>query len=101
MELFGDVYFYIGMRFHSVVFQTIISGRNYILDYTEPNKVIISSFIKDIDEEKYFCNRYILLQKDKVSTEIFKNEEQQFICDSQSVKKRMNIYIERLHEVFD
>jgi len=39
MEIYSDAHFNIGMRFHSVVLQTISSNKNYVLDSTEPKKV--------------------------------------------------------------
>jgi polysaccharide pyruvyl transferase WcaK-like protein len=52
----------IGMRYHSVFFQTLLNGNNYIIDYTEPNKGKIAGFIKDIDENSFYKDRYINLQ---------------------------------------
>lgn len=67
----------IGMRYHSIVFQTLVSGNNYILDYTEPNIGKISGFLKDIDKAKFYTDRYINLQESKLvnfkfSTDKFK-----------------------------
>lgn len=55
----------IGMRFHSVVLQTILNGNNIILDYTEPNKGKIYGFLKDIDEISFYRDRYWVLQNIK------------------------------------
>ena len=55
----------IGMRFHSVVLQTILNGNNIILDYTEPNKGKIYGFLKDIDEINFYKDRYWVLQNMK------------------------------------
>lgn len=52
----------VGMRFHSVVLQTILNGNNIILDYTEPQKGKISGFINDIDRLGFYNKRYINLQ---------------------------------------
>lgn len=63
MQYFYYAQLNIGMRFHSVVLQTILNGNNVILDYTEPGKGKINGFLKDIDVEKFYYNRYFCLQR--------------------------------------
>jgi polysaccharide pyruvyl transferase WcaK-like protein len=48
-----------GMRFHAIIFQTLLNGRNFVLDYTEPNKGKIIGFLKDVN---FDMERYINLQ---------------------------------------
>lgn len=52
----------IGMRFHSVVFQTIVNGKNFVLDYTEPGKGKINGFMKDFFKNIDYQSRYSNLQ---------------------------------------
>jgi len=51
----------IGMRYHSIVFQALLSGNNYILDYTNNKTGKIISFINDIDKDGFYKNRYFSL----------------------------------------
>jgi polysaccharide pyruvyl transferase WcaK-like protein len=51
----------IGMRYHSVVFQTLLHGNNFILDYTNKKNGKINSFIKDIDKWGFYKSRCINL----------------------------------------
>lgn len=69
--LFENASFCIGMRFHSVVIQTICSGKNYILDYTEPKKGKIFGFTRDIDSTGFYDKRYICLQNQKPKLDLF------------------------------
>jgi len=62
MEVFRNAFLNMGMRFHSVVFQTLLHGGNIILDYTEPGKGKISGFLHDIGGEAFYKTRYINLQ---------------------------------------
>lgn len=62
MEVFQNAFLNAGMRFHSVVFQTVLSGKNIILDYTEPGKGKISGFLYDIGGDAFYKNRYVNLQ---------------------------------------
>jgi len=68
LQVYSQAKFNIGMRFHSVVFQTMVSGKNFILDYTEPNKGKIAGFLNDIDPAGFYSDKYICLQSDEMST---------------------------------
>ncbi|MEZ5022799.1 MAG: polysaccharide pyruvyl transferase family protein [Chitinophagales bacterium] len=59
---FHNAEFCLGMRFHSVLFQTIVNQKNYVLDYTEKSVGKISGFINMVNGEAFYKNRYILLQ---------------------------------------
>lgn len=55
----------VGMRYHSVLMQTILSGNNIILDYTEPNVGKISGFIKELDNPEFYNERYYNFSDEK------------------------------------
>lgn len=55
----------IGMRFHSVVLQTILNGQNIILDYTAPNMGKIGGFLQQIDASEHYRDSYINLQTEQ------------------------------------
>jgi len=57
-ELYSKAKYCIGMRFHSIVFQTLLNGNNFVLDYTHPQKGKIVGFLKDI---QFDFKRYISL----------------------------------------
>lgn len=98
IEVYQNAYFNVGMRFHSVVLQTIVSGKNYVLDYTEPKKGKIYGFLFDIDKENFYASRYISLQEDSINTNILNEENLKFDINEDSVKERLKIYIEKLQE---
>jgi polysaccharide pyruvyl transferase WcaK-like protein len=52
----------IGMRYHSVVFQTLLNGNSYVLDYTDNKTGKIISFLEDIDNSGFYKDRYINLK---------------------------------------
>ena len=68
LQIYSQAKFNIGMRFHSVVLQTMVSGKNFVLDYTEPNKGKIAGFLNDIDQAGFYSDKYICLQSDEIST---------------------------------
>lgn len=63
MELFYNASFCVGMRFHSVVLQTILNGKNIVIDYTEKGNGKINNFLKDVDKNNFYDYRYINLQE--------------------------------------
>lgn len=63
MKLYKEAKMCVGMRFHSVVLQTILNGNNYIVDYTEPKKGKISGFLNQIGAYDFYADRYINLQE--------------------------------------
>ncbi len=99
MEIYSNAYLNIGMRFHSVVLQTISSGKNYVLDYTEPKKGKIFGFLNDIDKNNFYNPRYISLQEDEITTGIIQNTDEKFIFDKNDTLEKMNIYTEKLKEL--
>lgn len=99
IQTYQNAYFNIGMRFHSVVLQSIASGRNYILDYTEPRKGKISGFLMDIDKNSFYTYRYTALQGDKISMDIIKNIDETFTFDNSTIEKNLVIYLNKLKEL--
>lgn len=50
-----------GMRFHSVVLQTLLNGNNIILDYTHPTKGKTIGFIRQLGLEEKYKDSYVSL----------------------------------------
>lgn len=69
MNLYELYYIYtnaeacVGMRYHSVVMQTILNGNNFIMDYTNPDTGKISGFVNSLKDKEFYDNRIIKLQK--------------------------------------
>ncbi len=99
MEVYRDAYLNIGMRFHSVVLQTILSGDNYVLDYTEPRKGKIFGFLQDMDKDGLYDERYICLQEDAISTEMIQESDERFTFDKDEVERSLSVYVDRLKEI--
>ncbi len=64
MKLFAETELCIGMRFHSVVFQTILNGKNLIWDYTDPKTGKIGAFIAQVNGTEFYKDSYLNLQVD-------------------------------------
>lgn len=100
VSVYSNAKFNIGMRFHSVVLQTISSGKNFILDYTQPKKGKISGFIGDIDKSGFYEQRYICLQD---QTEDFSFDyssiDAKFGFSPQLIEQSENTYLSKIRKL--
>ena len=71
----------IGMRYHSVVMQTLLNGNNLIFDYTDPNTGKIAGFLDIIGCEEFYEDRKICL-KDCANKDLRKTAK--ILCDEKS-----------------
>ncbi|KPA16810.1 Polysaccharide pyruvyl transferase [Candidatus Magnetomorum sp. HK-1] len=92
LRMYQCAHLNIGMRFHSVVLQTLVSGRNIILDYTEPQKGKIYGFIKDIDNFEFYQDKYFVLQKIMAIDNIAELHEC-FNFDLSKISERLSVYL--------
>lgn len=99
MEVYQNAIFNIGMRFHSVVLQTILNGKNYILDYTEPNKGKILGFINDIDSNSFLNKRYLNLQETEPQVGFINEINKKFDVDAKLLSQNMGIYVQKLSDL--
>lgn len=87
----------IGMRYHSVVLQTILNGNNYILDYTNPKVGKIRGFLQHKNLEEFYADRYFNMQCEeefdvaKCVTQISQNKNYEYDIADCSLKKYCEI----------
>lgn len=60
----------VGMRYHSVVMQTILNGNNVILNYTDPKNGKIQGFINDIKANQFYLNRMVNMQSEVATNKL-------------------------------
>lgn len=60
---YSDASACVGMRYHSVVMQTILNGNNAILNYTDPKNGKIQGFINNIKGEQFYSDRIVNVQE--------------------------------------
>lgn len=99
MDIFFNAKINIGMRFHSVVLQTMLSGKNYVFDYTEPKIGKISGFLTDIDKNNFYKKRYLNLQSQKLNLNLLRNTSKSFAFNRQQIKNKFKIYTQGLLEL--
>jgi polysaccharide pyruvyl transferase WcaK-like protein len=96
LSIYSEADFNVGMRFHAVVLQTIVSGRNYALDYTQPGNGKINSFFRDIDKKGFYKKRSVSLQEGVANIELIENIKDSFIIEKEVIDKVLNVYAESL-----
>lgn len=101
MDVYAVATLDVGMRFHSVVLQTILNGNNYIVDYTEPKKGKIFGFLQDIDQTNFYCSRCVNLQDSDVQMLKFDKEKAKFpqSCISTYYEQGLNKYLNVIRKV--
>ncbi len=94
----------IGMRYHSVVFQTLLNGNNYILDYTESKKGKISGFLDCIDTN-FYKDRIVNLQESMPPGELIEQSlcllkrNRSFIYSSSIFDETLEFYKKKITEL--
>lgn len=89
----------IGMRFHSVVLQTILNGNNYIINYTSSKMGKIPGFINQIQAESFYSDRMINLQSDNSIKNNWRIDNKVFECDYSLIDKYEDTYLSLIREV--
>lgn len=101
MQIYNTSLFTIGMRFHSIVLQTILNGKNYVLDYTEPMKGKTGGFINDIGGNEFYNKRYVTLQNNKLQDQVlnFDDFESTFKFNDKDIMESLEIYTASLKRI--
>ena len=102
MGMYHDAKFCIGMRFHSVLLQTILNGNNIILDYTDPNKGKTIGFIKQIKADSYYNEeRYLSLLNDSLNDSFVNliSNSNTFILDDMLIDSFQERYVSLINKI--
>lgn len=85
---YSDATACIGMRYHSVVMQTILNGNNFIVEYTDPVSGKISGFIDFIKCKGFYENRCWSI-RDELQIERIDilQKEERYMYQESNVKK--------------
>lgn len=98
-KLFSTASVCLGMRYHSVVFQTILNGNNYVIDYTEPKLGKISAFLHDVNVEDFYKDRYLNLQEMNTDSIPFNLRNKKCVLDLNFADKYLIQYEDELRKV--
>ncbi len=59
MDVYYNSLICVGMRFHAVVLQTTVNGKNYIMDYTDSKTGKISNLLRQLNLVEKYKDRYV------------------------------------------
>lgn len=100
MSLYKNAQFCVGMRFHSIVLQTVLNGRNIILDYTDPDKGKIIGMMRELDMINAYRDRYYSLVNLSVKQLPIINPEQ-FAIKEELLLDYKNKYLAHLNALLN
>ncbi len=91
MSLYFNSYYCVGMRYHAILLQMVLNGKNYILDYMPSDKGKTSNMLKQLNISDLYKDRYVScenvekidfspnIQTVVISDDIINNYKQQYI----------------------
>jgi len=99
MDLFYNAELCFGMRFHAILFQTILNGNNFIFDYTHPQTGKIISLMKQLNMEDFYQGRYYSLYNNEGKVD-FDLHKQPFSYSKELISYHFATYVNSLKTVF-
>ena len=99
MDLYYHADMCIGMRFHSVVLQTILNGRNYIIDYTDPQTGKIVGMMRQLRIEEKYADRYYSLQSSGPMPKMNVNSLVRYQYDKRTIDDEKQVYLNVLRQL--
>lgn len=99
MQVYYDSALCIGMRFHSILLQTVLNGKNYIMDYTEAVNGKTINLIRQLNLQEKFNDRYVScenIKRIKIRPDIEK-----IIVSDETIDSYENQYIAVMHDAIN
>ena len=101
MHQFTSSEYCIGMRFHSVVLQTLLNGKNLVLDYTGGSSGKISGFINDVTAGAGFGGKIVNLQTKRADSFKLGQLDTPIELDFLGLESKAKILADRAVELFN
>ena len=104
MEVYYHSCLCVGMRFHSIVLQTMVNGKNYILDYTDPHKGKIISMMQQLHLKSFYKDRYLSLQDLSSNNSEFMNtcnDVTRYIPSGKLIEEYFNEYVKETKKLIN
>ncbi len=92
MRLYQNATICVGMRFHSIVLQTILNGKNYVLDYTDSQNGKIVNMLGELHLLDKIEGRYV--HPTKMKDLVFKTDVDRINVSEDILNSYKNQYVE-------
>jgi len=93
MDKYFSSFLCIGMRYHAVLFQTVLNGYNFILDYTDEDNGKTVGLLRQLNAEKFYTSRYVSLRKRETIDFDVRTDLHRFSIDEHFIDTMRNKYI--------
>ena len=93
MDMYYNAKLCIGMRFHSIVLQTLLNGNNYIVDYTDPNNGKTIGMMRQLNLFDYYADRYYSIHTGGNVFNVDVEKDTRFMYDENCIKDYFNKYV--------
>lgn len=99
-EMISKAYACVGMRYHSIIFQTILNGNNYLIDYTNQENGKIKSLMDEYSMLKSYKNRYINILNNNIENFCLVQNDLRYSFDLEQINKDKQDYLKLLKCLF-
>ncbi|MDR0537810.1 MAG: polysaccharide pyruvyl transferase family protein [Tannerellaceae bacterium] len=99
MKIYSDSFFCIGMRFHSILLQTVLNGKNYIVDYTNPKSGKIVNLLHQLNASGIYKSRYYSLLQPGEQIFDISNDIVCYSVPEFQINSFRKIYLDKLNEL--
>lgn len=98
-----DTYYHasicVGMRFHSIVMQTMLNGNNYIIDYTDLQNGKIIGMMNQLKLHSFYENRYFSLYANGRLLQINPDDKKRYHYDREMIQLEKKVYHKLLNRL--
>ncbi|MDA8760473.1 polysaccharide pyruvyl transferase family protein [Amylibacter sp.] len=101
MRQFVSSEYCIGMRFHSVVLQTLLNGKNLVLDYTGGSSGKISGFLNDVTAGAGIGGKIVDLQSSNSESIIIEQLNNPIKLNFLGLENKSKILVDQAVELFN
>lgn len=98
MGMYRNASICLGMRFHSIVLQSVLNGKNYILDYTDSRKGKIRGMLEQLNLTSQLEGRYIHLSQSNKLNFSWGNIKK-FVIDDGIISTYFNSYVQLIEQI--
>lgn len=99
MRVYSEADYCVGMRFHAVLLQTLLNGKNYVLDYTDPGIGKIIGLLGQLGLKEKVSRRYYSLMEGRIIPSIDCKELDRVIVDDGIIVDFENVFVDNISKL--
>lgn len=99
MRVYSEADYCIGMRFHAVLLQTLLNGKNYVMDYTDPRTGKIIGLLNQLGLRDIMSERYFSLIDGNNIPQVNLQVLDKIIVDNNMIADYENVYVDNISKL--